>query len=248
MGDKMSIAFKIVKRIFVALIALLIGAIIGFLLWRILSSGDPSSMKALNANKALYEAYCEHGEELYAFNQEQRSITSTDKNYGYFAITDYAIIPDANQIQTTVRYNNSTLRHTAEDFGLSEVPARDAHVYDVTLLVAIDLTPENTEDNLGNDENSVQLIRCHGSVTLSEQKNLYNFRQMVFDLGTADIDVKSLMESGLLLAIYADFYYAESIDYESAPYGTLCLYDFKSKDIPVRLDKADIKALEKFGE
>ena len=244
----MSIAFKIVKRIFVALIALLIGAVIGFLLWRILSSGNPSSMKALNANEKLYTSYSEHGKELYMFKQEQRSITSADENYGYFSITDYTIIPDANQIQTTIRYNNSTLRHTAEDFGLADVPARDSHVFDVTLLFAIDLTPENEDDNLGNDEESVKFVRCHGSVTLSEQKNLYNFRQMVFDLDSAEIDIKSLMESKLLLAIYADFYYVGSLDYESTPYGVLCLYDFKSKDIAVKLDKADIKALEKFGE
>ena len=244
----MSIAFKIVKRIFVALIALLVGAIIGFLLWRILSSGDPSSMKVLNANEALCEAYEQHGEELYVFKQEQRSITSTEENYGYFAITNYAIIPDANQIQATVRYNNSTLRHTAEDFGLSDVPSRDAQVYDVTLLLAIDLTPENEEDNLGNDKESVAFIRCHGSVALSEQKNLYNFRQMVFDLGTADVDVKELIDSGLLLAIYADFYYVDAIDYEATPYGTLCLYDFKSENVTVKLDSADIKAIEKFGK
>ena len=178
------------------------------------------------------------------FRQEQRSITSGEENYGYFAITDCAIIPDAKQIQAVVRYNNSTLRYTAEDYGLDEVPSRDAEVYDVTLLLAIDLTPENQDDNLGNDENSVEFIRCHGEVVLAEQKNLYNFRRMVFELDDEDIDLKELLDSGLLLAIYADFYYNEAIDYEGIPYGSLCIYDFKSENIQVKLEKADIKAIE----
>ena len=240
----MSIVFKIVKRLVVALFFTVIFGVIALLAWRILSSDAPSSMQSLYANQALCDAYTENGKELYMFRQEQRSITSGEENYGYFAITDCAIIPDANQIQAVVRYNNSTLRYTAEDYGLDEVPSRDAEVYDVTLLLAIDLTPENQDDNLGNDENSVEFIRCHGEVVLAEQKNLYNFRRMVFELDDEDIDLKELLDSGLLLAIYADFYYNEAIDYEGIPYGSLCIYDFKSENIQVKLEKADIKAIE----
>ena len=240
----MSIVFKIVKRLVVALFFTVIFGVIALLAWRILSSDAPSSMQPLYANQALCDAYTENGKELYMFRQEQRSITSGEENYGYFAITDCAIIPDANQIQAVVRYNNSTLRYTAEDYGLDEVPSRDAEVYDVTLLLAIDLTPENQDDNLGNDENSVEFIRCHGEVVLAEQKNLYNFRRMVFELDDEDIDLKELLDSGLLLAIYADFYYNEAIDYEGIPYGSLCIYDFKSENIQVKLEKADIKAIE----
>ena len=240
----MSIVFKIVKRLIVVLFFTVIFGVIALLAWRILSSDAPSSMQPLYANQALCDAYAENGKELYMFRQEQRSITSGEENYGYFAITDCAIIPDANQIQAVVRYNNSTLRYTAEDYGLDEVPSRDAEVYDVTLLLAIDLTPENQDDNLGNDENSVEFIRCHGEVVLAEQKNLYNFRRMVFELDDEDIDLKELLDSGLLLAIYADFYYNEAIDYEGIPYGSLCIYDFKSENIQVKLEKADIKAIE----
>ena len=143
-----------------------------------------------------------------------------------------------------MRYNNSTLRATAEDYGLDEAPSRDDDVYDVTLLLAIDLTPEDTEDNLGNDEAGVEFIRCHGRITLSDKKNMYNYRKMVFDLSDADVDISSLMDEGLLLAIYADFYYAEDVDYDEVPYGTLCLYDYKSVNIVTKLEKRDIKALE----
>ncbi len=244
----MSIVFKLLKRIVIVFFTLLIIAVVGILAWRIMSSDNPKSMETLSASPKLVSLYEEEGEELYMFRQEQRSITSSEKNYGYFAITDYVIIPDADQIQATVRYNNSTLRHVAEDYGLDEPPAREDDVFDITLLFAIDLTPEDTDDNLGNDGESVRFVRCHGEVVLSEEKNLYNFRRMVFDVDSCGLDLSEVLDSGLLLAIYADFYYEGAVDYDTEAYGTLCLYDFKSNDIAVKLEKRDVKALEDFED
>ena len=241
----MSIAFKILKRLLLSLFMLVILAVVVFLLWRINSSDTPKSMECIVPDQRLAELYDEGGE-LRMFKQNQRSITSTEKSYGYFAITDYVIIPDADQIQTTVRYNNSTLRHTAEDFSLSEIPSRDADVYDVTRLVAIDITPENKDDNFGNDPESVRFVRVHGKTVGSEQKNLYNFRKIVFDLSDEQIDLSALIEQELLLAIYADFYYVGALDYEADPYGTLCLYDFKTENVAIKLTRKDIEALEQF--
>ena len=240
----MSIVFKLIKNIIIAIFSLIIATIITFLLWRVFSSGDPKTMKVVDVNDRIAEAYAASGEDLYMFKQEQRSITSGNDNYGYFSITDYRIIPDANQIQTTVRYNNSTLRYTAEDYGLEEIPSREDDVYDVTVVVAVDLTPDIEDDNSGNDEEGVEFIRCHGKMVLSDTKNMYNYRKMVFQLDDADVDLSALMDEGLLLAIYADFYYVGDIDYDKTPYGTLCLYDFKSDNITVKLEKQDIKALE----
>ena len=244
----MSIVFKLIKKFIVGIFSLAVMGVIAFLLWRVFSSGDPKSMRTVDVNDKLYSAYEENGESLYMFKQEQRSITSGEENYGYFSITDYRIIPDANQIQTVVRYNNSTLRATAADYDLDEVPSRADDVYDVTLLIAIDLTPENTEDNLGNDEAGVKFIRCHGKITLSDTKNMYNYRKMVFDLSDAGVDISTLMDTGLLLAIYADFYYVDDVNYDAPPYGTLCLYDYKSVNILTKLEKRDIKALENYSE
>ena len=240
----MSIVFKLIKKLIVAMFSLLITGVIVFLLWRVLSSGDPKSMKVIDVNDRVSAAYSVAGEDLYMFKQDQRSITSGNDNYGYFSITDYVIIPDANQIQTTVRYNNSTLKYTARDYGLDEIPSRDEDVYDVTLLVAVDLTPENENDNLGNDEAGVEFIRCHGRTTLSDTKNISNYRKMVFQLDDADVDLAKLLDEGLLLAVYADFYYVGDIDYDKPAYGTLCLYDFKTENIVVDLEGSDVKALE----
>ena len=248
MGVKMSIALKIVKRVIIALFSLVIASIIGILLWRIFSSGDPSSMKGIYADRAIADAYNAQGGELYMFTQDQRSITSGESNYSYFSITSCVIIPDANEIQTVMRYNNSTLRYTATDFGLDAVPSRDSDIYDVTVVVAIDLTPDNEEDNLGNDPDSVRFVRCHGTLVAKDTKNMYNYRRYVFSLDDAQLNIKELMDQGLLLAVYADIYYNGALDYEQTPYGVLCLYDFKSENVRVRLTGKDVKAIGKLGE
>ncbi len=242
----MSIALRIIKRIFAALIGLLVIFIVGFFLWRIFSSSNSQAMETLVPSKALCELYGREGENMYMFRQEQRSITSTEKNYGYFAITDCVFIPDANEVQTTLRYNNSTLRSTAEDYSLPSAPERESDTYEMTLLLAIDLTPDNDGDNMGNDENSVRFVRVSGNVVSKEQKNLYNFRRVVFDISNAELDLRELLDGGTLLAVYADIYYVGDIDYEKEPYGTLCLYDYESENIAVPLKKNDIAALEGF--
>ena len=242
----MSIALKIAKRLVKALFYLFIAAITVFLLWRMLASSDPSSIKSLDPNEKLVDLYAEQGKKMEMFYQEQRNVTSGDDNYGYFMITQTAVIPDANQVQTVLKYNNSTLRHTAEDKGLDAVPSRDDEVYDVSLLLAIDLTPDEEEDNYGNDENSVKFVRCKGTVVASAQKNLYNFRRVVFQLDDAEIDIKQLIGDKLLLAMYVDVYYVGDVNYENAAYGTLCIYDFKSENVKVKLEKDDIKAIEKY--
>ncbi len=243
----MSIVFRIIKRIFAAIVVLLMLFIVGFFIWRIASSSNPKQMETLVPTNALCELYERDGENMYMFRQEQRTITSTEKNYGYFSVTDCTFIPDANTVQATLRYNNSTLRSTAEDYSLPSLPDRSGEVYEMSLLIAVDLTPENKDDNLGNDEGSVRFVRVKGNIALTEQKNLYNFRRMVFELGDTELDMKKMLDDGTLLAVYADIYYVGDIDYSKEAYGTLCLYDYKTQIIPVALDKNDIEALENFN-
>ena len=161
--SRVSRAFRIGTKIIKYFFILLVVAINVFFLWRIFSSNDPSSLKALSPNEALAAAYEADGDLVGMFSQEQRSITSGEENYGLFAVSKTVFIPSANQIQITVRYNNSTLRRTQEKYGLSEVPARDADVYDVSLLIVTDLTPEDDSDNLSLSEDSVKQTRIFPS-------------------------------------------------------------------------------------
>lgn len=246
--SRVSRTFKIAWGIFKALVGLVIALVMGFLLWRIGSAGNPKSVSSLTPNEKICQAYEENGGELLLLTQEQNSITRAENNYGYFSVTDHVFVPDANQVQLIFRYNNSTIRALVEDYGLAETPAREAELYDVTLLLAIDLTPENTEDNDGNDPESVRFVRVSASgEPTSDTTTLYNFRRFVFDVGESGEDLKTLMESGNLLAIYADIYYNQDIDYEKTPYGVLCLYDYETKTEEVKLSQKDRKALQSFA-
>ena len=239
--------FKIFGWIIRFLFILLIAFVCGLLCWRLCSSQDPQELRTLSVNQQTYEAYAEKGEDLYIFRQEQRSITSGKDNYGYFSAKNTVFLPDANQVQLTVRYNNGTIRSLAEDFALDAVPSRDEELFDISLLLAIDLTPENTEDNLTNDPESVRFVRCHPTMTEQHQKNLYNYRKVVFNVEDCGEDMAELLESNLLLAVYVDVYYAGSIDYEQTPYGTLCLYDYLGEKETVRLTARDKEALAAWG-
>ncbi len=244
--SRVSRAFRWSGRIVKFLFFCVIFGVIAVLLWRIFSSDDPKSMKRLVPNDALAIAYEEEGDELYLFRQEQRSITSGEKNYGYFSVTDAVFIPSANQVQIVVRYNNSTLRSLAEDKGLPSVPDREEDLFDVTLSVATDLTPDNEEDNFGNDEGSVAFTRVHATSVTSDQKNLYNYRRFVFDLGTAGVTLSELLEEELLLAVYTDIYYKGDVNYDNSAYGTLCLYDYVTEIEPIRLSKDDKAVLRDY--
>lgn len=240
--------FKISGCLIKCIFGLIVAVVCAALLWRLFSSGDPKTMKSLSANEDLYNAYAEHGDALYMFDQEQNSITRAENNYGYFSVTDCKFIPDANQAQIVFRYNNSTIRSLAEDYSLPTVPDRSEELYDVTLLLAIDLTPENTEDNATNDPASVKFVRVHASSHTADTKLMYNYYRFVFDIGDSGEDIKALLDSKLLLAVYADIYYVNDLDYEKDPYGTLCLYDYLSENKTVKLEREDIRELENFSD
>ena len=133
---------KTIKYAFILLIIL----INVFLIWRVSITSDPATVKSLSPNDALTKAYEKNPSLDSMFTQEQRSTTSTDRNYGYFSVSQVVFIPEANQIQMIFKYNNGTLRRTQEDFGLESAPSRDEDVYDVSLLIVTDRTPDNKED------------------------------------------------------------------------------------------------------
>ena len=246
--SRVSRGFRFFGRVIKALFFLLIFSVIFFLIWRVFSSTKPpQSVASLTVNEDLYEAYLDEGNDLRLWRQSQNELTRAENNAGYFGAADCVLIPGANQVQLLARYNNSTIRALAEDYALPSTPSREEELYDVTLLLAIDLTPEITEDNAGNDPASVQFVRVHASSSVPAQKNMYNYRRLVFDCDEVGVSLEELIEEKLLLAVYADFYYKEDIRYEENPYGTLCLYDYLSETLVDKLDGADKRALKEYG-
>ena len=247
--SRVSRGFRIFGRIVKALFFVLVFSVIFFLIWRVFSSTKPpKSVSGLTVNDDLYEAYLSEGDDLRLWRQSQNTLTRAENNAGYFGASDCVMIPGANQIQLLARYNNSTVRALAEDYQLPSVPSREEELYDVTILLAIDLTPEISEDNAGNDPSSVRFVRLHATSSTPAIKNMYNYRRLVFDCDEGGVSLEELVEKKLLLAVYADFYYKEDIRYEEKPYGTLCLYDYLSETLTDTLEGADKRALKRYKE
>lgn len=239
--------FTLLKILFRLAVTALVILVFSIFIWRFITGRVPEDLTVLSPNDTLADAYEQYGEKLTLYTQEQNTITRNEKSYGYFAVCDVVFIPEAAQVQILVRYNDSTLEATERDYGLAEGSLDPlADWYDVTLVVARDLTPDEDGDNLGSDPESVSLARIQPfAVTASVHDGLYSYRRLVFDGVTQD---------ELTLAVYADFYFVEDISYlaadfdvyEDTAYGTLCLYAFADKTIPLSLSDADVAALVAF--
>ena len=228
-GHNMRVFWRVVKWS----ISLLLVVICGILIWRLCSSGDPEEVKYLMGNDALYEAYDKHGKDLVLQYQNQDTITRAEYNAGYFSITQYVFIPEAKQVQLVFRYNNSTIKNLASDYGLAEIPEKGEDLFDVTLVSVVDLTPDNPKDN--EEESARTKVRYTPTAATRTETSLYTYYRFVFD----GIEITSDM-----LYVFADIYYEGDLDYEKRPYGTLCLYDDESQWIPYKLSRAERKMLK----
>lgn len=221
------ISHFIVKFIFRAICGIFIAAVVGVLLWRMISSGDPDSMKALMDNEKLSAAYDEKGESIYAFTQDGLdNITRTEYNYGYFSVSQVVFIDDAEQLQFVMRYNESTLKKIASSLDL-EKEDRDNDAFSVTVTVMHDLTPNNKDDNSSEYIDAVKRVQYTKTISQKDRKNLYNYEKFVFD------DIKITDD---VIAVYVDIFYDKDVKSQ----GTLLIYDSVYPKETYKLTKKDI--------
>ena len=234
-----------VAKISVKAVGLLLvfGTII-FFLWRaFVSTIVPDKVDGLAINDTLYTAWQTaeaSGQTLTLFGQAQGETTSVvDKNYSYFTAQNVTFIQEADQVQVLFRYNNSTLKHLKEDYGLAENPNRDEDHYEVTLVVVYDTTPEDESDNLYTDSTGagVEVVRLYPTDTVAAQSLIYNYRRLTFD----GVDMDN--EKRPVLAVFVDVYYKEDVNYEKDAYGTLRLYHCEQACIDVELTGKEQKSL-----
>ncbi len=230
MPRPLAVTFWLLRAIFLAVI-LIVPTI---LIWRMCTSGDPKQVKYLAPNETLKIAYAEHGDGLILQYQEQASVTRAKENAGYFSVTRCVFIPEAKQVQIVFRYNNSTLRHLAEDYKLESVPQKSGMWFDVTLVKTRDLTPNTKDDNLDPATLSTERFFPSGEAIRAET-GLYTFFRYTFDNITID---------DLTDGIYVDIYYNGAINYDEKSYGTLCIYAYDSEWIPYRMTAAEKKSLQ----
>jgi hypothetical protein len=229
---------RIIGWVIKSLIGLFIGAMLGVMLWRILSSGDPKSMQALQPNQTLCDAYAAHTQDPNAgdfivLHQRYDTIIRDGEAKGYFSVTQADFLPAADQLQITFRYNNSTLKRVAADLGKPAPLERGKDWFDVTVTVAYDLTPDNHEDNDINDPACVRFERYQPTACVKDTKNLYNYERLTFDgidiLDHIDENGEPVMRADVL-AVYVDIYFNENIDYQKEPMGTLMIYVYGTEE------------------
>lgn len=227
---------RAVGALFRFLFSLLICSVIGIVIWRVFfSTSVPKEVKYLQGNDVLSAAYAEHDGNLTFRYQEQASITRGEQNNGYFAVVDCVFIPEAEQVQILFRYNNSTIRHLAADFGLDAVPDKSETLFDVTLLRTTDLTPDDPDDNL-TDPATLSSERFSPTSFVRAETSLYTYYRFVFD----GVTVEDLTDG-----IFADVYYLGDLDYDASPYGALCLYANGDAWLNKTLSAGDKKAFAK---
>ncbi|MBQ9416181.1 MAG: hypothetical protein IJU20_05005 [Clostridia bacterium] len=227
-----SLAFRRLSTILkIMIVAFVIGVNI-LIIWRMASSGDPKEIRTLMVNDATLKAYLDPEVPFEGYYQEQNTITRTKEAYGYFSVTQVVILPSAHQVQIVFRYNRSTVKHLQQDYGLEEMPSFDEDLYDVTLVLTEDLTPEDRGDN--QDPQTIKLMRYYPSEVKKEQKSVYQYRRLVFD--QVDITEDTI-------GAFVDVYYNRDIRYEESAYGTLCIYDDESERKTYVFSKRDMAAL-----
>ena len=135
------------------------------MIWRINAMENlPKDMQTLTVTEATFRAYeaaRARGETLEMITQGNIDpISTNDEAYGYFWVASSVIIPEAEQLQLVVRYNNSTLEHLASDFKLGEIPAREDEVLALP-MGAYMLTLEQSIRFLGDYLNGDTYFRVH---------------------------------------------------------------------------------------
>ena len=226
---------KIIARVTKLLFSLFIFGVCGILVWRVFfSTVIPKEIDHLVPNERLTQAYEENGGSLTLQYQELSTITRAADSYGYFSVESCVFIPEADQVQLVFRYNNSTIRHLKEDYSLSEMPQKSDHLYDVSLVLATDLTPNDHSDDLKVESLNHQRILPTGT-PVREETALYTYYRYVFDGVTLKEDTNS---------VYVDVYYVEDIRYEERPYSTLLIYAWDEKWIPYHPTRADLDAMQ----
>ena len=91
---------------------LLIFAVFAVLFWRIFSSKLPKAASQIIWTKDSFAAYEKLGDDLLIYTQDVGKVFDKD---GKFSLHEFHYIPAANEVQFTIRFNQSTIDRLAEE-------------------------------------------------------------------------------------------------------------------------------------
>ena len=204
----MSKAKKIAKITFKTVILAISFFIYAFFIFRLCSTQDaPKSVSSIVWNETTRAAYAADPEGFQILSQEPSTIITDD---GRFWISNVVYLPQAKQLQLTIKYNDSTLKYLKQALANQQNHAQDDPAETVTVDVI--LLPDEAFDYsvLDNSRN-----RYHEYTFTAAREQNYNYRRLVFENITIPEHA----------AFYIDMYYVGAIDYSAIPYGSLLAWN-----------------------
>lgn len=139
-------------------IYVIVAILLLFFLWRIFFAYDYRTLSDINVSEDLKKVYEADGDFL------SNNIHNDHSTDGYFAAYSFVYIPDINQIQVTVRYNESILE---------ELKIPEGEYPEILLSLNDDKTYTFTE--IDKDE------FIHPAEVTHDKRLFYNYMRLVFD-------------------------------------------------------------------
>lgn len=205
----MSKAGKIAKITFKTVILAISFFIYAFFIFRLCSTQDaPESVASVVWNDTTRAAYAAAPDDFQILSQDPVTIITDD---GRFWISDVVYLPQAKQLQLTIKYNDSTLKYLKEALAKQASTTLDDGTVQTVSVDDIVLPDEPFDytllDNSGN--------RYAEHTSYAEHHQNYNYRRLVFE----NVEIPEHA------AFYIDMYYVGAIDYSAIPYGSLLAWN-----------------------
>ena len=219
----MSKAGKVAKITFKVVILGISLFIYSFFIFRLCSTQDaPKSVSSIIWNETTRAAYQVNPEEFQILSQEPSTFITDN---GRFWISDVVYLPQAKQLQLTIKYNDSTLKYLKEALAKQQAEAETAETVNGQDVILPEIVlPDEPFDYSILDNSGV---RYHEYASISDREQNYNYRRLVFE----NIEIPEHA------AFYVDMYYVGAIDYSAIPYGSLMAWNTSQKTEELKVEK-----------
>lgn len=182
----------------ICIFALCIG-VVGILVFRmVIFKNYPQTMKSIYFTEALTEHYNENGGNVSARTQKLRAPYDNPKFSNFMC--DYLIVTDkTDELQITLRYNDSMIKEAEEKYSLTGLLAGDESLLSFRLV-----------DNLGNVYEKI-------AYKAYESEYMYNYVKLVFE--DVDLDKNEQNPSWVRLEVFINAAKSEE------PFAMIAIYE-----------------------
>ncbi len=157
---------KVLKKLPGILFTIFVFSLIAFIVFRLVISKPPKSMKEMIWTEATLSAYEQAGND---FKVEHILCSDSFSEDGMFSVSQITYCKAASQLQVTLRYNDRSMAYLTKDYPDAESAA------------------ETYRFLLRNDKN----VRYTSYLYSSDAKNGYTYRHLIFD-GVSLTDVSAM--------------------------------------------------------